>query len=599
MTSTEAEQFLSRQLGSSSGSKDSFKKVGDALGCNPAALSYAAAYMMESKISPDAYLLQLEPELTAEQARFGDLHAPMYAALNISYQTIPSSAQNLLLLLSYFSPSNFPLQFIRQAANTGFDYELYEAVQRSKEEVAAAVSLLKEIFYVKGNFDEGELRRNCDRLKMYNFISETRVDKLSLVSMHPEVKSWAQNRMDEPSKEQYQAAAIQLLSCSPRDQDPMDEYLVPQIMEFETTFDTLHTNDKASFAGVLERTGDHEQSLPLFNQVANELEQSCGLKHEDTLKAFTWLATVEQANKDYEAAAGHRKTVVDEMRRNFAAGDPRTIAAEASLAKSYASLHQYELARDLYKKVLETRKEKPNDPDTLTTSAELADVYQSLGRSDKALELRQDIFTRRKTVFGKDDPNTILAANNLGVTYYGIATTRKRALSSGEVEEAEAEAEEATRGLLVQARELQLHVLKYRRNAFGNRSPDTQDAMKNLMWTYYELNQTRDAEREAKTLCGVSTELRGPNDSLTLRAKLALALFQKDLPSAKEVQASIRKDNPDYQYATGIVLTIEASLEEPEVVEQDSCFKAFLKKICESFSVVFSHSHMHIGCCLF
>ena len=598
MTSPHTEQLPFRRSDASSGSSDPLKRIKDALGHHPTAVSCALAYMKASKISPDAYLARLQPEIAAEQARCGDLHAATYAVLSVSYKAIPSGAQKLLLLLSCFSSNDFPLQLVRHAANDHFDYEMYEAVRREKQEITVAVSRLKEIFYVEGNFDDGELRRNRHSLKQYNFIFETPSGELDLVSMRPEVKFWAQSRMDQRAKATYQAAAIQLLGRSPKDQDSMDKYLAPQIMEFKATFGTLHTNDKASFASVLYRTGEYEQSLPLFKQVANDLERKCGRAHQETVLALTWLATVEQANKDYEAAVTHRKIVVNETRRIFEPGDPRVAAVEASLAESYASLGQYELARRLYEKVLELRKILlgNNDPDTLATSAELAGVYQSLGLLDEALKLRRDVYIRRNNAFGKDDPNTILAANNLGVTYYDAAMSRKRALHSGEEVEG---GEGVVRDFLVEARELQVQVLRYRRTStLGNMSPDTQAAMKNLMWTYYELNQTTDAEQEAKTLCGASTKSRGPNDSFTLRARLALALFQKNLTSATKIQEAIKEGHPDYEYATNIVRAIEASQEKPREPEKVSCFKSFLRMICEFFSVVFSHSHMCAGCCL-
>lgn len=564
MTPSEAEELLELQLASTSASKDTLKRIGEALGHHPAALTCATAYINASNTPPDAYLSHLQPELIAESARSGFYHAPTYAALSVSYRAISSRSQKLLLLLSSFFPGGFPfLQLVSHGARTGFDREMYQAIQRSEREIDDAVSLLKQIFYAGGRFDEGGILKDFETLKRFRFTSEVKSGGLVLVSMDEEVKSWAQNRMDESTAEVYRTAFIRLLGCSPWDEDPMDQYLALQILlEFESSFGEFHTNDKATFARVLYRTGDYERSLLLFEQVVNDLQQKCGPYHEDIPVALAWLATAEQANQNYADAKAHRETIRDMMRRYFGPLDPRTVEAEVSLAETCARLGENERARDLYQQALEVmrRSQSEDDPLAIGTSAKLANVYEALGQRDEAVALRRDVYIRRAKVLGKDHVETILAANNLGVAYYNLAMSRRSANRGQGLANGEREIQE----LLSHAAELQVQVLRYRTTMLGDLDPETHLATKNLMWTSYELGRLAEAEQAARALCNASERLYGPNNSYTWRARLALALFQIDLSSAEAIQQDLTEGDPDYAYATNIVRAIMAKGNKPQ-----------------------------------
>ncbi|CCA77073.1 related to putative ATP/GTP binding protein-Streptomyces clavuligerus, partial [Serendipita indica DSM 11827] len=416
----------------------------------------------------------------------------MYAALTVSYNTISEGAQQLLLLLSCFVPVRFPLlQLVNQAASTDFDYKMYPMVRRSEEKTRGAVSLLQQIFCAKGSFDEEGLRREYQGLKQYNFISDAKAGDLVLTSLHPEVKSWVRSWINKPTEEAYQAAAIQLLGCSPKGKDPMDQYLNPQIMALESSFDTLRTNDKASFARVLYRTGDHGKSLQLFTQVIEDLQRDPRQNHEDTLEdtleALAELANVEQACGNYARAKTHRETITKWRRGRLGLDHPKTLEAEGLLAETCTSLGENAEAVNLYRRILKVRIGTLGDDGTLTlvTKAKLADVYHASGDKGEALALRRDVYTGRKNTLGPDKPDTILAASNLAVSCYSLATSKSRGNVAEEREIGE---------LLSQAEKLQVQVLQYRKTALGVLDPETQLAMGNLMWTYYELDKRTEAE---------------------------------------------------------------------------------------------------------
>ncbi|CAG7848760.1 SubName: Full=Related to putative ATP/GTP binding protein-Streptomyces clavuligerus {ECO:0000313/EMBL:CCA77073.1}; Flags: Fragment [Serendipita indica DSM 11827] len=534
-------------------STDTLKRIGDALGNQPAAITCATAYMNASGTPPDTYLSRLQPELIAERTRSGDFHTPMYAALTVSYNTISEGAQQLLLLLSCFVPVRFPLlQLVNQAASTDFDYKMYPMVRRSEEKTRGTVSLLQQIFCAKGSFDEEGLRREYQGLKQYNFISDAKAGDLVLTSLHPEVKSWVRSWINKPTEEAYQAAATQLLGCSPKHKDPMDQYLNPQIMELESSFDTLRTNDKASFARVLYRTGDHGKSLQLFRQVIEDLQRDLGQNHEDTLEALVELANVEHANKNYADAKTHREAIRKWRRGRLGPDHPKTLEAEGLLAETCTSLGENAEAVNLYRRILEVRRGILGDDDTLTlmTRAKLADVYHASGNKHEALALRSDVYIRRENALGPNDADTILAASNLAVSCYSLATSKSRGNVAEESEIGE---------LLSQAEKLQVQVLQYRKTALGVLDPETQLAMGNLMWTYYELDKRTEAEEVAQILYDATKSLYGSNHTSTRRAELALALFRRDLSSARAIRRGLNENHPDYEHAVNVVETIKAN----------------------------------------
>ncbi|CCA76762.1 hypothetical protein PIIN_11811 [Serendipita indica DSM 11827] len=344
----------------------------------------------------------------------------------------------------------------------------------------------------------------------------------------------------------------------------MDQYLNPQIMELESSFDTLRTNDKASFARVLCRTGDHGKSLQLFRQVIEDLQRDLGQNHEDTLEALVELANVEQAYGNYADAKTHRETIKNWKLERRGSEHEETLAAKVMLAETCTSLRENAEAVELYEQVLKVRGGILGDGDTLTLvrRAKLADVYHASGNKDKALALRSDVYTRRKNALGPNDADTILAASNLAASCYSLAMFKRRKNVAEEREIGE---------LLSQAEKLQVQVLQYRRKTLGDLDPETQLAMGNLMWTYYELEKTTEAKEVAQILYNATKSLYGSNHASTRRAGLALALFQEDLSSAEAIQQALNENDPDYEHATNIVETIKA---------KRSFFRQFLDFIC-------------------
>ena len=60
----------------------------------------------------------------------------------------------------------------------------------------------------------------------------------------------------------------------------------------------------------------------------------------------------------------------------------------------------------------------PNDPLTLKAMFNLGRTYHHLGETDKSHSLLVAVVTRRKLLFGLDHPDTLMARNELGVSFY-------------------------------------------------------------------------------------------------------------------------------------------------------------------------------------
>ncbi|RAQ98585.1 kinesin light chain 3 [Stemphylium lycopersici] len=149
------------------------------------------------------------------------------------------------------------------------------------------------------------------------------------------------------------------------------------------------------------------------------------------------------------------------------------------------------------------------DPDTLTSmdelasacykQADLASTYKSQGRWKEAEELEVKVIKVRKTVLGKEHPNTLISMGDLALTY-------------------------SNQGRWKEAEELQEQVMDMRKRVLGDEHPDTLTSMADLASTYSDLGQWKEAEKLQVQVMDMRRRVLGDKHPKTLSSIVDLAL---------------------------------------------------------------------------
>lgn len=175
--------------------------LAEALGHHPIALTQAVSYMQNTGISTETYISRLrssrERVLSNPARNQVDMrYKTAFAAFDASYDILPSNAQKLLHLLSYFHWTNFPLKLIIVGAENGFVTDHHNYLARG-DEFTDGVQCLRDIFCPLGRWDPFELDQMVADLRNHSLISIVSTGDSELASMHPLVHEWAHLRFKQ------------------------------------------------------------------------------------------------------------------------------------------------------------------------------------------------------------------------------------------------------------------------------------------------------------------------------------------------------------------------------------------------------------------
>ncbi|KAL2263400.1 hypothetical protein VTK26DRAFT_6942 [Humicola hyalothermophila] len=204
------------------------------VGCLPLAIASAGAYLKEGECRAVDYLEMFRDRRNRSQLLKGPdpgtsplpAKPPVYTAFDLSYDAIlalrrrhgrapkglyAQYALQILNLLCFYHNEGIPVSMIRRAAEERRegDGNLYEPFWKLARDPCMDPSDI-----LVCNFDDtwhsGPFFRGLDVLERFSLVTPLR--KVSRVSMHVIVQSWAQDRMDEPTRcRQALAAKIVLL----------------------------------------------------------------------------------------------------------------------------------------------------------------------------------------------------------------------------------------------------------------------------------------------------------------------------------------------------------------------------------------------------
>ncbi|KAJ7754798.1 hypothetical protein B0H16DRAFT_1541826 [Mycena metata] len=209
---------------------------------------------------------------------------------------------------------------------------------------------------------------------------------------------------------------------------------------------------------------------------------------------------------------------------------------------------KYTEASKLLADVAEKQRKLNGDdhPQTLLALENLALTFHSLGQFNEAAELQSKVLAKRQRDLGEGHQDTVLAMNNLALTYRWLGRYKEaeelQILTLEKQRKIKSVDHSTTlhamhdlalisrsRGKFRVAEELQVLILEKRTAKFGVDHPSTLQAMGHLARTYHYLGRSKEAEKFQIVVLEKRRKVLGENHPDSLRALKHLALTYDNL----------------------------------------------------------------------
>ncbi len=189
--------------------------------------------------------------------------------------------------------------------------------------------------------------------------------------------------------------------------------------------ETLHS--ATAFAAALFELGEHEQARELAENTLGHRRRVLGKDHPRTLTSANNLAVILHERGDYQQARALNEDTLARCRRLLGEDHPRTLMSAIDLAVDLGNVGEHEQARALNEDTLTRRRRVlgKNHPRTLRSATNLASNLRTLGQHERARALNEDTLTRRRRVLGEDNPETLESAINLTADLHALGEPQK------------------------------------------------------------------------------------------------------------------------------------------------------------------------------
>ena len=134
---------------------------------------------------------------------------------------------------------------------------------------------------------------------------------------------------------------------------------------------------------------------------------------------LSYLASFDFGQGRYEMACVRASAATDMQKRVLGLEHPQTLSSMDLLALTYSRMNRLDDAEKLNVQVLETRKRvlRPEHPHTLNSMNNLAGIYFKQYRWKEAEKLHMQVLETHKRVLGPEHPVTLINMNNLAILY--------------------------------------------------------------------------------------------------------------------------------------------------------------------------------------
>ena len=253
-------------------------------------------------------------------------------------------------------------------------------------------------------------------------------------------------------------------------------------------------------------------------QKTEALAKRWGANSITYISALNDLARAHQMLGSYGQAAALFKRVLDALKRNIPASDPRLAQALANLGAVDLLDGYADDAEKLFKQALGIAQNAlvPADPAVVRLIGNLGDVYQDEARYAEAEAQYRKALALAEENGGPDSLQAALVLNNLSKVY--------------EDESKFAEAEDATR-----------RALAIRERALGVNHPEVAASLNNLAHVDERLGRYAEADQLFQRAIGIWEKALGPNHPLLATALVNLASVYADQDRLDDAEALYKR----------------------------------------------------------
>jgi tetratricopeptide (TPR) repeat protein len=384
-------------------------RVAEALGDLPLALAQAGAYLADTTIGVQGYLV-----LLAERSR--DLLAQ---GVSVTYPvSLTASVQIALDRLAHQSP--VALELLTLAAYLGpepIPLTLFSAhpaqLPTSLATVAADPLVFTEVIRLLRQY--GLARVEPATLELHRLLAA-----ILRTQPHPHqdlsILMVGLLRAAVPDAPWHNSAGW-----------PVWRQLLPHVLVATDPHRTL-TGVEEDVAWLLHRAAEYLQTRgesatarPLFERALELRRFMLGEEHPDTLALAGSLSFTLFELGQYGPARQLAEDALTRCRRVLGEDHPDTLCSATHLAAILEGLGRYELARQLGEDTLARCRRVLGEDHlyTLRSAIVLAATLWGLGRYEPARQLGEDALTRCRRVLGEGHPSTLLSATILAATLRG------------------------------------------------------------------------------------------------------------------------------------------------------------------------------------
>lgn len=221
--------------------------------------------------------------------------------------------------------------------------------------------------------------------------------------------------------------------------------------------------------------GMYREGVPLMEKVVEFRKSKLGPKDRETIFGMNLLAICYHHSGRRPEALKLEESVVSICEEQFGPQDAVTLMVKGNLASFHLDSGRDREAIQIYEQLLPLGEKLPGPEGAESVRRmkhNLAMSYCNDGRIEEAITLQEDVLSDLKRIKGPRHPETLVAMQNLGVSY-SESTPENRA----------------------RALRLREEVMEIGRKVFGPTHPQMHNAIQNLASSYADFGKYRDAER--------------------------------------------------------------------------------------------------------
>jgi tetratricopeptide (TPR) repeat protein len=396
-----AELIITRTGYQGNDDQDNAAAIAAELGYLPLALDQAAAYIVQSRVTPTAYLGKLRQQPRRMYASIGGGDAlPVIASIwDITMEAIrqrdPGSV-HLLHILAYYAPDGIPRLII---GSTDSDESVDDALGLLAS--YSMITLTSETVNIHRLVQAVVLSKPEELTVVGRSAREAALDWLDAVvpdDPYANVAAWPLVREILPHVEKLAS------------HHPQGEESVRLGMLLHNTGAFLYSQ------------GNYEQAQAFQESALRISEKVNGLHHPSTASALENLGIIYQRLGRRADALPLLERALKIYEETLGSLDVRTARGMANLAEAYRQLGRPSDALPLQQRALEINQATldPGHSDIALGMGNLAVIYSALGREQDALPLLERAQQLTEAAFGPDHPYTAIQLSNLARTYRNL-----------------------------------------------------------------------------------------------------------------------------------------------------------------------------------